>query len=59
MMLVLTAFSRDAEVVLRPAPRSLKLGEIKFKSVAARGMRIECTVTVILIDIPSERNSNH
>ena len=35
LMLMLTAFGRDVEVVVRPAPRSRKLGGITFKRVAA------------------------
>ena len=35
LMLMLTAFGRDVEVVVRPAPRSRKQGRIRFKSVAA------------------------
>ena len=35
LMLMLTAFGRDVEVVVRPAPRSRKQGGIRFKSVAA------------------------
>ena len=35
LMLMLTAFGRDVEVVVHPAPRSRKQGGIRFKSVAA------------------------
>lgn len=35
LMLMLTAFGRDVEVVVRPAPRSRKQGGIRFKIVAA------------------------
>ena len=35
LMLMLTAFGRDVDVVVRPAPRSRKQGGIRFKSVAA------------------------
>jgi predicted XRE-type DNA-binding protein len=35
LMLMLTAFGRDVEVVVRPAARSKKHGGIRFKRVAA------------------------
>lgn len=35
LMLMLTAFGRDVEVVVRPAPRSRKQGGIRFRRAAA------------------------
>jgi len=35
LMLMLTAFGRDVDVVVRPAPRSRKQGGIRFKRAAA------------------------
>ncbi|MGH6853855.1 MAG: helix-turn-helix domain-containing protein [Aestuariivirga sp.] len=35
LMLMLTAFGRDVDVVVRPAPRSRKHGGIRFKRAAA------------------------
>ena len=35
LMLMLTAFGRDVEVVVRPAPRSRKQAGIRFKRAAA------------------------
>ena len=34
-LLMLTAFGRDIEVVVRPAPRSRKTGGVRFKRAAA------------------------
>ena len=35
LMLMLTAFGRDVDVVVRPAAKSRKQGEIRFKRAAA------------------------
>ena len=35
LMLMLTAFGRDVDVVVRPAPRSRKQGGIQFKRAVA------------------------
>ena len=45
-ILMLTAFGRDVEVAVRPAPRSRKQGGIRSKSVAAR---MECTVGAVFL----------
>jgi predicted XRE-type DNA-binding protein len=35
LMLMLTAFGRDVEIITRPAPRSRKSGDIRFRREAA------------------------